>query len=46
MVGSVCDCESAGLSRAAGGEEVMWLSWSVGAGEVVSECCHVDNNYR
>lgn len=38
MVGSVCDCESAGLRRAAaGGEEVMWLSWSVGAGGAVSE---------
>ena len=35
IVGCVCcDCESAGLRRAAaGGEEVMWLScWSVGAG--------------
>ena len=30
MVGRVCDCDSAGLRRA-GGEEVMWLSWSVGA---------------
>ena len=43
MVGSVCDCESAGLSRA-GGEEVMWLSWSVGAAEVVSDCCHVNDD--
>jgi hypothetical protein len=42
IVGCVCcDCESAGLRKAAGagGEEVMWLScWSVGAGwEWVSE---------
>ena len=32
MVGSVCDCDSAGL-RSAGGDEVMWLSWSAGAVE-------------
>lgn len=47
MVGSVCDCESAGLRRAAaGGEEVMWLSWSVGAGGEVSDCCHVDGEQK
>jgi hypothetical protein len=33
MLGSVCDCDSEGLRRA-GGEEVIWLSWSAGAVEI------------